>query len=404
MYLFDKGKASCMEAFDITVIGAGPSGSIAAKHAAKSGLRVALIEEHKSVGWPLECAGLLGMKAIEQSEINLSKVKVREFRGATIFTPQSCASFKACNSKAWAIDRKLFDRALALEAVKHGAELRLGTSVRGLSREGQLSTLALSDSEEISSRIVISAEGVRSRIARQAGIDPPRVMLSGAQVEVPIQIEDPEKVELHLSQKIAPGLFAWVIPVRSGFARIGLCARDNALMRLESFLRSEAISKRLEGSPLDLVVGGLPLSVPKRTIAEGFMAVGDAAGQVKPTSGGGIYPGLVSAKIAGRVAAQAVQEGDCSMRRLEEYESSWRAAVGRELEIGMKLNELLSGMSDDELDEVIGYLGRKPSLLRVVEEHGDIDRPSVLLAKILPHVGLDGIKLAGMLSRAILQG
>ena len=95
-----------------------------------------------------------------------------------------------------------------------------------------------------------------------------------------------------------------------------------------------------------LNVGGLPLGPPAATAVAGLLAVGDAAGQVKPTSGGGIYPGLVAAKIAGGVAAAAAMEGDGSALRLMEYDRLWRAALGRELEIGMRVNRMLGKMSD----------------------------------------------------------
>ncbi len=110
---------------------------------------------------------------------------------------------------------------------------------------------------------------------------------------------------------------------------------------------------------------------------------------------------MVGAKIAGRVAAAAAQEGDCSEGRLREYDRCWRAAIGRELEIGMRLNRMINRMSAAELDDVVGFLAGKPEILRIIEEHGDIDRPSHLLARMLPHLGLEGLRLARMLRHAL---
>ncbi|HSD57297.1 MAG TPA: NAD(P)/FAD-dependent oxidoreductase, partial [Methanotrichaceae archaeon] len=297
-------------------------------------------------------------------------------------------------------DRRLFDRAMALEALREGAELRLCSSVRCIKREGESSSLILSgDRTEIESlvaaKVVISAEGVRARLARQAGIPPVQKVLSGAQVEVPFQVDDPEKVEVHLGE--APGLFAWVVPFGDDRARIGLCAEDRGCDHLRAFLRKDLVKRRLQGSPAGIFVGGLPLGPPETAVADGFLAVGDAAGQVKPTSGGGIYPGLVSAKIAGGVAAAAAMEGDCSAQRLREYDRRWRAVLGRELEIGMRVNRLLNRMSASDLDEVVRYLSRKPDLLKTIENHGDIDRPSMLMLKMLPRLGLEAIGLARFL-------
>jgi len=283
--------------------------------------------------------------------------------------------------------------------VQEGADLRLCSSVRQIKQEKDGSVLCLAGGEEIRAKIVISAEGVSALLARRAGIAPPEVILSGAQVQVPFAVEDAEKVEVHLGP--APGLFAWVIPLDESSARIGLCARDHGCEYLRAFLKKDVIEKRLLGSPVALNVGGLPLGPPAATAVAGLLAVGDAAGQVKPTSGGGIYPGLVAAKIAGGVAAAAAMEGDGSRERLMEYDRLWRAALGRELEIGMRVNRMLGKMSALELDELVGYLAGKPRLIKSIEEHGDIDRPSRLMARMLRHLDWDAIRLARLLGYAL---
>jgi len=390
-----------MDRYDVAVIGAGPSGSMAAKYAARAGARTLLVEEHASIGWPVECAGLLGCKAVAESEMEVASFVLQGMKGATVFSPGGGRlDFEAQTCRAFVVDRRLFDRALAREALRDGAQLRLRSAVRKMSsHNGGARVLTMADGWEISAKVVISAEGVRARLARQAGIASPWVILSGAQVEVPFAVEDPEKVEVHLGE--ASGLFAWVIPCGEERARIGLCSRERGCDRLHAFLKKDRIKERLLGSPVAINVGGLPLGPPAATVAEGFLAVGDAAGQVKPTSGGGVYPGLVAAKIAGRVAAVAAHEGDCSAKRLCEYDRFWRSAIGRELQIGMRLNRMMNRMSAAELDEVVSFLAGKPEMLRIIEEHGDIDRPSRLIAKMLPHLGLDGLRLAGLLRYAL---
>jgi len=385
-----------MDQWEVAVIGAGPAGSTAARFASKAGSRTILIEEHSSVGWPVECAGLLGQKAIAESGLAGGSFAIQPMFGATVYSPGGQhLAFKARSCKAWVVDRRLFDRALAVDAVRSGVEILLHSSVKSIRRERGMSTLALASGREIRARIVISAEGVRARLSREAGIDPPRKVLSGAQVEAPFALEHKEMAEVHLGE--APGLFAWVIPSGEGMARIGLCAEDRGYERLQAFLRKEAIRKRLLGSPVCLCVGGLPLGPPRTTVADGFLAVGDAAGQVKPTSGGGVFTGLVAARIAGRVAAAAAQDKDGSAKRLEEYDRLWRAEIGRELDIGMKANRMLKRMSAEELDELVGYLASRPKLLETIEEHGDIDRPSLLFARMLVNLDWDAIRLGKML-------
>lgn len=389
-----------MDQCDVAVIGAGPAGSMAAKYAATSGSKVFLLEEHSSVGWPIECAGLLGLEAMQESELTGGAFILQGLRGAAVFSPGGFRlDFKAKNCKALVVDRRLFDRALARDALQKGAELRLRSAVRKIRKEQGGLVLTLADGEEIRTHVVISAEGVRARLARLAGIKPPSKILSGAQVEVPFALEDREGVEVHLGE--SPGLFAWVIPSGEQAARIGLCACDRGYDRLKAFLKKDVIKKRILGSPVGLFVGGLPLGPPAVASADRFLAVGDAAGQVKPTSGGGIYPGLVAAKIAGRVAAAAALDDDCSMKRLGEYDRLWRAALGRELDVGLRANRMLNKMSPEDLDEVVCCLAGKPSLLRIIEAHGDIDRPSRLMAMMLVHLDWDAIRLARLLRFAL---
>ena len=384
----------------MAVIGAGPAGSMAARYAAIAGARTILLEEHAAIGWPVECAGLLGEGAMAESELAGGSFILRGMSGAAVFSPGgSRLHFKARSCKAYVVDRRLFDRALALDALREGAELRLCSSVRKMRWEDKNRILTLASGEEVGARIVISAEGVRARLARQAGIMPPRITLSGAQVEVPFSVEDPGSVEVHLGQ--AKGLFAWVIPTGEETARIGLCARERGCEHLRAFLKTERIRKRIRGSATTINVGGLPMGSPPATAVAGLLAVGDAAGQVKPTSGGGIYPGLVAAKIAGGVAAAAAFEDNSSAERLDEYDRLWRAKLGRELAIGMRVNRMLNKMSNAEMDEAVGYLARKPRLIKAIEEHGDIDRPSRLMTRMLRHLDWDAVKLAGLLRYAL---
>jgi digeranylgeranylglycerophospholipid reductase len=218
-------------------------------------------------------------------------------------------------------------------------------------------------------------------------------------VEVPFELDDTDRVELHLG--VAPGLFAWIIPVCKNSARIGLCCREHACEYLRSFLRSKEVEPRLNGKPVAIVAGGLPLGPSRLTAVRGLLAVGDSAGQVKPTSGGGIYPGLVCAKIAGKVAAKAAIEGDVSSRRLSIYDREWRHAIGRELSIGLRLNRMIESLAPEEIDYIVEYISRRDDLYRMIEDFGDIDRPSLLLARMLPAIGFDGFKVAGILRRAL---
>jgi len=191
-------------------------------------------------GSPVQCAGLLGIKALEASELPPGSYMARPFFGARIFAPGGASlSFRARSIKAWAVERRLFDREMAAMAVRSGAQLLLNSPVTRLKFDGDRNLITVGrghDKMEISAAVVISAEGVKARIARLRGLPSPALILSGAQAEVPFAVEDPEKVELHLG--CAPGLFAWVIPTSERSARVGLCSEESACPRLRAFLAS----------------------------------------------------------------------------------------------------------------------------------------------------------------------
>jgi len=380
---------------------------MAAKKAAEGGAAVVILEEHPRAGWPVQCAGLLGVRALQESELPPAKFVIRSVRGATVVSPRGYRlSFRSAETKAWVVDRRIFDRALLAEAARSGADVMMASPVTGLARDGGRSLLNVgrgSDQRKIEAGVVVSAEGAGARIARIAGIGPPSEILSSAQVELPFEIEDPEKVEVFLGEKVAPGFFAWAIPAQEGMARVGLSCRERACLHLKRLLKSPPIGGRIRSGPLHLVVGGLPLGPPASTVADGIIAVGDAAGQVKPTSGGGVYPGLVCAKIAGEVAAAASQEGNCSAAKLSEYERRWRSELGRELRLGMIVHRMRAGMTDRELDDLVRLLADREDLIRIIEESGDIDRPSAVIKKVAPRMGIASLSMAKILLRHVLR-
>lgn len=365
--------------YDVVVVGAGPAGAIAAKYAARSGASTLLIEEHAFIGSPVQCTGLISKAALEECETGEGKFVLNRMKGAFVYAP-NCEELRVEGRevKAYVIDRKIFDRALAEQALDEGVELLLKTRFTGIGK-GKISVISSGERKEIFADVVIGADGIQSSVARSARLMRCEKFLSGVQFEAPYDAEDPEFVEIFLGNDIAPGFFAWAVPFK-GLARIGL-AKNNSLPAsyyLEKLLKHPVIASRYKGSRTELVIGGIPLGMPKKTVTNNVMLVGDAAGQVKPTSGGGIYMGAVCAKIAGEVAARASRREAA----LEEYEKRWRSAVGRELAIGMRIHKSLGKLSDENLNEFIAFLN-KPEIREAITEYGDMDHPSILLQKLV---------------------
>jgi digeranylgeranylglycerophospholipid reductase len=368
--------------YDVVVVGAGPAGAMASKYAARHGARTLLIEEHASIGSPVECTGLISTAALKECEIGEGNFILARMKGAFVYAPNGeelCIRGKSV--KAYVIDRKIFDRALVERSLEEGVELLLKT--RFVSMEGdKIKVLSNGERMDIEANVVIGADGIQSSVGRAAGIGRCKKFISGIQFEAPYAAKDPEFVEIFTGKDIAPGFFAWAVPFE-GLARIGLAKEPDdfpAQYYLEKLLKHPVVASRYGGSKMEFVLGGIPLGPPDKTMKDNVMLVGDSAGQVKPTSGGGIYMGAVCAKIAGEVAARTARKETV----LDEYEKRWRGTVGRELAIGMRIHKSLGKLSDENLNEFIGFLN-KPDIREIITDYGDMDHPSILLQKLISH-------------------
>jgi len=394
--------------YDVVVVGAGPVGSTAARYAALNGAKVLLLEEHQSIGSPVGCTGLLSTRAVAECELKPSDEFVfNSVRGAFVHAPDGQSlPIDGKQTKAYVVSRKNFDRKLAVMALEEGVELSLRASViefeKGNLEIGtgekksypvKLRILRNGMLETISTSVVIGADGVKSRIASYAGLEKPARVLPGIQIEAPYSSEDSDFVELFPGSS-APGFFAWTVPIDEKISRIGLALEpglaykndrqeSSPLYYLEKFLSSNPhVKSRYSGGMLDFVVGGIPIGPPERTVSDGVLLVGDAAGQAKPTSAGGIYTGAFAAKIAGKIAAEAALEGNNSAQRLSEYDLLWRKGLGKELDIGMRIHDYMGRLEDRQLNDLIGSLNT-PSILKIITEYGDMDHPSVLMRKLM---------------------
>jgi flavin-dependent dehydrogenase len=200
-----------------------------------------------------------------------------------------------------------------------------------------------------------------------------RTYLAGIQADMP-GICDPRYVQIY--PDASPDFFGWSIPTGPGRIRVGLCGRSQVMDRFAAF------SKKFGTSTSQVVTGTLPLGVMKQTYKNRTLFVGDAAGFPKPTSGGGIYTGIRSARHAAGVATQACEQGMYDDTILAGYERRWKEDFGRELELGYHLFEMRQKMSPEDIDALIQALNT-PSILRTIEESGDMDRPGALIKKLM---------------------
>lgn len=384
-----------MESADVVVVGAGPAGSTAAYHLARQGHRVLLAEEHERVGHPVQCAGLVSQRVLDLAQTRA--MVLHEVRGATVWSPSlRPLTFKAPGTKAFVISRSHLDFLLAERAGHAGARVETGWKFRGLARpvpsapdgavEAEFSTED-GESIRVSSRLVIGADGVTSSVARAFRLRRPVEFLPAYEAEMPFPDGDPDQVEIYLGQSISPGLFGWWIPDGNGRARVGVAvsARRNRTARDYYGALCDQMAKRYGHAvapPIEIIVAGIPIGQVPRTSGDHVMLVGDAAGQVKPLSGGGIFTGMRCAEMAAAVANRALRSKDVSANTLSSYDRAWRAELGPEMDRAMTLRRIFLRMSDEKIERLLRVM-EDTGMLATVVAFGDIDFPTIAVGKLL---------------------
>jgi digeranylgeranylglycerophospholipid reductase len=357
---------------DVIVIGAGPAGCAAASACAEQGLSTLCIEEHGTIGYPVQCAGLLSNTAFAECRVSERPV-LNRVSGARVVSGLGSEIFiDAKTQKAVVADRGLLDREMAECAANAGTEFLLKTSAYDVLGT-KLIVRGAKGHSEIPFRILIAADGPRSTIARIYNIPRARTYLAGIQVDM-LHECDSRFVELY--PDVSPDFFGWMIPAGKGCVRIGLCSQSQVPERFAAF------AKKYGDCAMHHVTGTLPLGLMPRTYGHRTLFVGDAAGFAKPTSGGGVYTGIRSARHAAAIACTCCEMDTFTDAALAGYERRWRADLGRELDLGFRIFKMRQNLSAGDMDTLIRILN-DPEIKRIIIEDGDMDRPGVLVRKLL---------------------
>ena len=375
--------------YEVLIAGGSISGLLAAREIAAGGISVAVLEEDSEIGTPEHCGGLVSIAGIRNLGVvpDASTVQNNKIKRAKISSPSNFFEIDAEKQNVMVLDRRALDKQIAFQAQRNGAEIRVKCSMRSLLKDSSNYVVRTTDGD-LTCKYFVDAKGVSSIISRSR-----EGVLQSAQYEVFAPWIDSDTIEVKFDSEKYPGFFAWIIPTGKGKGKVGVAGRHiNAGNALRSYIDSKGKCSIVRKIYASIWVKG-PL---QNFVFERMLIVGDAAGQSKPTTAGGIYSCGMGGLLAGKAVLEeitAMRNGE-SRRMIEQYETSWFSLFKSEFEKMLLARRLLERLDNKALDQLVSSI--TPKILYEASTYGDFDFHTTAIAKML------GSKVAAKIAKALL--
>ncbi|MDG1551776.1 MAG: NAD(P)/FAD-dependent oxidoreductase [Candidatus Poseidoniaceae archaeon] len=388
---------------DVLVIGAGPGGGSAALHAARAGLSVLIVEADPEVGTPVHCGECLSELAVQNLELEIpDHVKALDVKGIRVIFPDG--SEKLLTEPGYVLEKHLFEQWLMEQSCELGAKLLLSHKVTSMERiynsENKFSNWKIDGKGSdfpIECRAVIDASGVAGASSKLLDMGTTVEVIAGFQYEM-TEVENDGYLDFYIWPQYSPHGYVWMIPKKGDRANVGLVTTDKrgAIKYLDKFINDTYLDGKPIVNPMwrdqDSKVkpfgGTIPISGPReKTVEDGVILVGDAAGFTSPLFEGGSHLALWSGREAAKVIAKALKEGDLSREKLMPYEKAWKKTFPPYNKI-LKGKEALYELSDEEMSFMAQCLPEELSDMSPLQKLGIglkilVKRPALLTKKII---------------------
>ncbi len=369
---------------DVLIVGGGPGGLFMAARLAARGVQTLVCEEHARVGDPVHCTGILSSDSIPAFDLPTSAT-LNQLSAVRFLSPGGIpVDYTTPSPLATVIDRPAFDRALADRAIGAGAQLRVGARVSAIEVDAA-GVRAVAAGVTIRARLVVLACGASYAFQRRFGFGLPTTYLQTAQRELPVA--HPGDVELHFGQDVAPGGFAWAVPVlrpEGAFVRIGVMASRDILGCYTRMMGRVGDRWGMANRDLPPRIKILPLGAVGRTYGDRMVAIGDAAGLVKPTTGGGIHYSIVTGALAADVAVDALAADRLDAQTLSAYERAWRTELADEFAAQSELRTIVTKLSDRAIDSFF-ELAHTDGIMPIVRATARFNEHRPLIRALFKH-------------------
>ena len=357
-----------MEEYDVVIAGGSISGLMSAREIAKKGHSVLVLEEGFEIGTPDHCGGLVSKSGLDELGIEpTQKTFDSTINSALIYAPSGKSiEINSKKQKVIVVNRRELDKQVALQAEQSGAEIRVKTGFKEKTKRGIKTT-----NGEIDCKILVDCRGVSALINnKRDGI------LLSAQYEIYANWIKDGQVEVYFDNVKYPGFFAWIIPSGNGVGKVGIAGREiNVSNAMEQFLKNKGNYSTIRKIFAPIWIKG-PI---KNFVSENIVIAGDAAGQSKPTTAGGIYSCGLGGLFAGNAIAEYLESNERS--QLKKYQKNWRDKFGREFEKQSLARKILERVDNKTIDVVFDSI--TPEITNEISNKDDFDFHATSIVKLL---------------------
>jgi len=373
-----------MKRYDVAVVGGGPSGLNVSKRLAERGLDVLLLERKSEIGTHVICTGILGKEVFQKFDLAGDSV-LREIKNVKVVSPYgSSMTYQHPAPFAYVVDRKKFDKYLAQEADSKGVEIELENRVLDIAvnrNDVEVTTKVEGGGlRKFSAKLAVIATGIDTHLNKKLGLGYPKDFLNGAQAE--IEIENNDSTAVFVGKNIALGAFAWAVPTADRRVRIGLLTENDPIVCFERLMEKFYPEKTGDLDKKRIQVKAIAQGLVSKSYGDRVIALGEAAGQVKTTTGGGIYFGLLCSEIASEVIMKSYQAGSFKSSRLAEYEKFWKRAIQKEIVIGYYARRIWARLNDMQVEKIF-QIARSDGIIPLIRDKGNFDWHSDLILTLI---------------------
>jgi len=375
--------------FDVVIVGGGPIGSTLAYEISKKGFSVCILEKKKEIGIPLQCAGIVSKRLKDVNEIPENLI-LNKIKGAFLHSPNHILKVKKNRTEAYIIDRVAYDKFLAKRAVDNGTKLFTNCKVTYIDTEKGI--IGFKNNQKLKAKIIVGADGSNSFVSKS--FNNSFNYFNGTQFLLKLHSNEKNKiqkenyyhlnsdfVDLFLDSKISPG-FLWSIPISKNMFRVGLFSKNS--YKEQNFFIKNFLDKNEKFENYEIIEkyhGKIPIyDEKKKLVMKRAILIGDAASQLKPTTGGGLILAFEAIQIAKKYIKKSLNENNISI--LKEYEDTFRKKFSSELNYQIKVQKTFEKLSNKDLDFLFRKLKEK-DMERIISKYGDMDKQSILVKEIL---------------------